>query len=160
MEFTANQIAELVNGKVEGDSNASVSDFSKIEDARSGTLTFLANPKYEPHIYNTKATIALVNDSFLASEELPENLTLIKVKNAYESLAELMRLYDEVNTQNEGVDDQAFIHPSAQIGESVYIGAFSYIGANAIIGDNCQIYPNSHIGISSHIGEGLSLIHI
>ncbi len=157
MEFTANQIAELVNGKVEGDSNASVSDFSKIEDARSGTLTFLANPKYEPHIYNTKATIALVNDSFLASEELPENLTLIKVKNAYESLAELMRLYDEVNTQNEGVDDQAFIHPSAQIGESVYIGAFSYIGANAIIGDNCQIYPNSHIGISSHIGEGCKL---
>ena len=151
MEFTANQIAELVKGKVEGDSNASVSDFSKIEDARPGTLTFLANPKYESHIYNTKATIALVNDTFSASEELPKDLTLIKVKNAYESLAQLLRLYDEVNNQNEGIDDQVFIHPSAKIGESVYIGA------NVVIGDNCQIYPNSHIGNYSKIGAGSKL---
>ena len=155
MKFTATQIADIINGTIEGDINSTVNDFSRIEEAQAGTLTFLANPKYEPLIYKTKASIALVNSSFIPSEPLPEKLTLIKVENAYESLAQLLRIYDEFSNNNLiGIEDPVFIHPSAKIGESVYIGAFSYIGENAIIGDNCQIYSHCHIGKDAVLGEG------
>lgn len=154
MEISADQIAGLVNGKIEGDKNATVSDFSKIEEAKPSTLTFLANPKYEQFIYNTKATIALVNLSFNPTKALPEALTLIRVENAYESLAQLLKMYDEMSQVKDGIEDPVYIHPSAKIGKSVYIGAFSYIGENAVVADNCKIYPHSHIGNHSHIGSG------
>ncbi len=155
MEITATQIAEIINGTIEGDINSAVNDFSKIEEAQSGTLTFLANPKYEPLIYNTKASIVLVNSSFVPTKPLPPKLTLIKVENAYESLAELLRMYEEISNNNlVGIEDPVFIHPSAKIGDSVYIGAFSYIGENAVIGDNCQIYSHCHIGKDVITGEG------
>jgi UDP-3-O-[3-hydroxymyristoyl] glucosamine N-acyltransferase len=157
MEITANQIAELINGTVEGDINVTVNDFSKIEEAQPGTLTFLANPKYEPYIYSTKASVALVNLSFNPTQLLPKNLTLIKVENAYESLAQLLRMYDEMAQPNIGIEEPVFIHPSAKIGESVYIGAFSYIGENAVIGDNCKIHPHCHIGKSTKIGSDTNL---
>ena len=157
MKFTANQIAELVSGTVVGDTEVTVSDFSKIEEASSGTLTFLANPKYEEYIYNTKASIVLVNSDFSPSNNLPSNLTLIKVENAYESLAKLLQIYEDMNQQNEGIEEPVFIHPTAKIGKSVYIGAFSHIGANAVIGDNCQIFSHCHIGNDSVLGEGSKL---
>ena len=157
MKFTANQIAELVSGTVVGDTEVTVSDFSKIEEASSGTLTFLANPKYEEYIYNTKASIVLVNSDFTPSNNLPSNLTLIKVENAYESLAKLLQIYEDMNQQNEGIEEPVFIHPTAKIGKSVYIGAFSHIGANTVIGDNCQIFSHCHIGNDSVIGEGSKL---
>jgi UDP-3-O-[3-hydroxymyristoyl] glucosamine N-acyltransferase len=155
MEITATQIADIINGTIEGDINSTVNDFSKIEEAQSGTLTFLANPKYEPLIYKTKASIVLINSSFVPAEPLPKKLTLIRVENAYESLAQLLRMYDEFSNNNlVGIEEPVFIHPSAKIGESVYLGAFSYIGENAIIGDNCQIYSHCHIGKDAVIGEG------
>ena len=157
MKFTANQIAELVSGSVVGDTEVTVSDFSKIEEASSGTLTFLANQKYEEYIYNTKASIVLVNSDFSPSNNLPSNLTLIKVENAYESLAKLLQIYEDMNQQNEGVEEPVFIHPTAKIGKSVYIGAFSHIGANTVIGDNCQIFSHCHIGNDSVLGEGSKL---
>ena len=157
MKFTANQIAELVSGTVVGDTEVTVSDFSKIEEASSGTLTFLANPKYEEYIYNTKASIVLVNSDFSPSNNLPLNLTLIKVENAYESLAKLLQIYEDMNQQNEGIEEPVFIHPTAKIGKSVYIGAFSHIGANTVIGDNCQIFSHCHIGNDSVLGEGSKL---
>ena len=157
MKFTANQIAELVSGTVVGDTEVTVSDFSKIEEASSGTLTFLANPKYEEYIYNTKASIVLVNSDFTPSNNLPSNLTLIKVENAYESLAKLLQIYEDMNQQNEGIEEPVFIHPTAKIGKSVYIGAFSHIGANTVIGDNCQIFSHCHIGNDSVLGEGSKL---
>jgi len=157
MKFTANQIAELVSGTVVGDTEVTVSDFSKIEEASSGTLTFLANPKYEEYIYNTKASIVLVNSDFSPSNNLPSNLTLIKVENAYESLAKLLQIYENMNQQNEGIEEPVFIHPTAKIGKSVYIGAFSHIGANTVIGDNCQIFSHCHIGNDSVLGEGSKL---
>ena len=157
MKFTANQIAELVSGTVVGDTEVTVSDFSKIEEASSGTLTFLANPKYEEYIYNTKASIVLVNSDFSPSNNLPSNLTLIKVENAYESLAKLLQIYEDMNQQNEGIEEPVFIHPTAKIGKSVYIGAFSHIGANTVIGDNCQIFSHCHIGNDSVLGEGSKL---
>ena len=100
MEITATQIADIINGTIEGDINSTVNDFSKIEEAQSGTLTFLANPKYEPLIYKTKASIVLTNSSFVPSEPLPKKLTLIRVENAYESLAQLLRMYDEFSNNN------------------------------------------------------------
>ena len=157
MKFTANQIAELVSGTVVGDTEVTVSDFSKIEEASSGTLTFLANQKYEEYIYNTKASIVLVNSDFSPSNNLPSNLTLIKVENAYESLAKLLQIYEDMNQQNEGIEEPVFIHPTAKIGKSVYIGAFSHIGANTVIGDNCQIFSHCHIGNDSVLGEGSKL---
>ena len=157
MKFTANQIAELVSGTVVGDTEVTVSDFSKIEEASSGTLTFLANPKYEEYIYNTKASIVLVNSDFSPSNNLPSNLTLIKVENSYESLAKLLQIYEDMNQQNEGIEEPVFIHPTAKIGKSVYIGAFSHIGANTVIGDNCQIFSHCHIGNDSVLGEGSKL---
>tara|TARA_B100001287_G_scaffold42180_1_gene31314 strand:- start:81536 stop:82579 length:1044 start_codon:yes stop_codon:yes gene_type:complete len=158
MEITANQIAELINGTIVGNVNTSVNEFSKIEEAKYGTLTFLANPKYEPLIYKTKASIALVNSNFIPSKALPKKLTLIKVENAYESLAQLLRMYDEfTNNKLVGIEEPVFIHPSAKIGDSVYVGAFSYIGENAIIGDNCQIYSHCHVGKDVALGEGSKL---
>jgi UDP-3-O-[3-hydroxymyristoyl] glucosamine N-acyltransferase len=157
MKFTANQIAELVSGTIVGSTDVTVSDFSKIEEASSGTLTFLANPKYEEYIYATKASIALVNSDFTPTNDLPSNLTLIKVENAYESLAKLLQIYEDMNQQNEGIEDPVFIHPTAKIGKSVYIGAFSHVGANAVIGDNCQIFPHCHIGNDSVLGKGSKL---
>ncbi len=154
MKITANQIAEIVNGTIEGDNSCTVSDFSKIEEAVPGTLTFLANPKYEPFIYSTKASVALISSSFQPTNKLPRNLTLIRVDNPYESLAKLLRMYEDINEKNTGIEDPVYIHPTAKIGKSVYIGAFSYIGKNVIVGDNCQIFPHCHIDKNVTVGEG------
>jgi UDP-3-O-[3-hydroxymyristoyl] glucosamine N-acyltransferase len=153
MEFNAGQIAEILNGEVHGEEGAVVSDFAKIENASKGTITFLSNPKYHEFLYTTQASIALVNSDFKPLKELPKTLTLIKVDNAYESLAKLLTVYNERQTSKEGVEEPVFIHPTAKIGQHVYIGAFSYIGANVVIEDNVKIHPQSHVGDETTIGE-------
>lgn len=157
MKFTSQQIADLINGKIEGDKNILVDKFSKIEDAQPHSLSFLANPKYESFIYKTKASVVLVNSSFQPSIQLPKTLTLIRVENAYESLAELLSFYDNIQERPKGVELPSFIHETAQIGKSVYIGAFSYISEGVIIKDKAQIYSNTFIGKNTSVGENTVL---
>lgn len=151
MKFKAREIAELVGGEVEGNEDVIINDFSKIEQGIKGTLTFLANPKYEEFIYQTKASVALVNKDFSPRQPLPSNLTLIRVENAYEKLAHLLTLYNELKSEKKGVETPCFIDPSATIGKDVYIGAFSYLGPNVKIGDGVQIHPGSYVGANSII---------
>ncbi|MDR0427710.1 MAG: UDP-3-O-(3-hydroxymyristoyl)glucosamine N-acyltransferase [Dysgonamonadaceae bacterium] len=154
MEFSAQQIAGILNGKVEGNPDVKVTNFSKIEEGKPGTLTFLANPKYSSFLYETKASLVLVNDDFVPEKEIPPGLTLIRVPNAYSALARLMSLIDQTKVKKQGIDSNVYISPSAQISkENVYIGAFAYIGDNARIGDNVLIYPHSYIGDNVVIGD-------
>lgn len=151
MEFTAKQIAEFIQGRVEGDDNASVNDFAKIESGKPGAISFLSNPKYTHYIYDTESSIVLVDES--VELEKPVKCTLIRVKNAYESVAKLLQLYESMKPKKKGVDSLAFIAPTAKIGENCYIGPFAYIGENAVVGDGCQIYPHAVIGDNVKVGE-------
>ncbi|MEM0516773.1 MULTISPECIES: UDP-3-O-(3-hydroxymyristoyl)glucosamine N-acyltransferase [Aequorivita] len=144
MKFTAAQIAGLLNGTVEGDEGAEVSQLAKIEEADGGTLTFLSNPKYTPHIYTTKASITIVNNDFVPEHTF--NTTLIRVDNAYNAFSQLLEYYNQVKMNKTGIEEPVFISKSAQYGENMYLGAFSYIGENVKIGDNVKIYPNVYIG--------------
>ncbi len=157
MNFTANQISELLQGEVVGDGDATISDMAKIEEAIPGTITFLANPKYEEYIYNTKATIALVNKTFVPSQSLPYSLTLIKVDDAYQCLTKLLSIYDQVYKNKSGIETPSFIDASSTLGENVYIGAFAYIGQNVKIGNNVKIYPQTFIGDNVIIGENTTI---
>lgn len=153
MEFTAQQIADLLQGIIEGDTNAKVTNLSKIEEGKPGTLTFLANPKYTEYIYSTGASIAIVNNDFVAEQKLPEGLTLIRVPDAYACFAKLLDFYNQAKANKAGIEQPSFIDPSAKIGTDVYIGAFAYIGKNAVIGDNAKIYPQTYIGDNATVGE-------
>ncbi|MCH5310606.1 MAG: UDP-3-O-(3-hydroxymyristoyl)glucosamine N-acyltransferase [Prevotella sp.] len=141
MEFTAKQIADFIGGKVEGNENAAVNTFAKIEEGKAGAISFLSNPKYIHHIYDTESTIVLVNDDLQL--EHPVSTTLIRVKNAYESIAKLLQLYAASQPKKTGTDPLAFVSPKATIGKDCYIGAFAYVGDGAVIGDNCQIHPHA-----------------
>ena len=151
MKFTAQQIADALGGKVEGDPLVEVSNLSKIDEALPGTLSFLANPKYAHFIYKTPASIVIVNEDFIADH--PITTTLVRVKNAYVSFAELLELYKQNKGKRSGISSRAYIAPSAKIGQNVYIGEFVSIGENTSIGDNCQIYPNTSIGYDCKIGK-------
>ncbi len=151
MEFSAKQIAAFIDGEIVGDENATVHTFAKIEEGIPGAISFLSNPKYLPYIYDTKSTIILVNKDFVPEKEVPA--TLIKVDNAYESLAKLLNLYEMSKPKKTGIDSLAFVSPSAKVGENVYIGAFAYIGENVTIGDNTRIYPHTFIGDGVKIGD-------
>ena len=151
MEFTAQQIADLLNGNVVGDPAAKVKDFSKIEEGAPETITFLANPKYEHFIYQTKASIVLVNNDF--NPTAPIEATLIKVSNAYSALATLMALVEQSKVKKRGIDSTAYIAASATIEENCYIGAFAYVGDNTKIGKGCMIYPHTCIGDNVSIGD-------
>ena len=155
MEFSAKQIAAFIQGEIIGDENATVHTFAKIEEGMPGAISFLSNPKYTPYIYETQSSIVLVNKDFTPEHEI--KATLIKVDNAYESLAKLLNLYEMSKPKKEGIDSLAFVAPSAKIGENVYIGAFAYIGENAVIGDNTQIYPHTFVGDGVKIGKGCLL---
>jgi len=158
MKFTALQIAALINGQVEGDNQATVSGFGKIEEAQSGELTFFANPKYEPYLYTTGASVIILNADYQLTQ--PLMATLIRVKDAYQAFAVLLQVYNEqisAASAPTGIEQPSFIHETAQIGNNVYIGAFTYIGENAVIADNAKIYPNSYIGKNAKIGANTSL---
>ena len=158
MVFSAQQIAHILQGSIEGDANCTVNNFSKIEEGKPQTLTFLANPKYSPYIYETEASIALVNDDFVCEKPLPATLTLIRVPNAYAALAQLMHLVDQTKTQKQGIETPVFISDSAQIPEkNVYIGAFAYIGENVRLGENTAVYPHAYIGDNVVIGENTTI---
>lgn len=151
MEFSAQQIADFLSGTIEGDPNIKVSNFSKIEEGKFGTLTFLANLKYAHHIYNTEASIVLVNNDF--KPEQPIKATLIRVDNAYAALAKLLDLVEQTKSKKRGVDPTAFIAASASTGENCYIGTFAYIGEGAKVGKNCMIYPHAYIGDNVTVGD-------
>ena len=156
MDFSAQQIASFVQGEIVGDANVTVNTFAKIEECKPGSITFLSNPKYEHFIYDTDASIVLVNRDFIP--EKPIKATLIKVDNAYETLAKLMTLYEQSKTQNKGIASTAIIAKSAKIGKDVYIGAYAVIDDDVVIGDNTQIYPHTYVGKNASVGEG-SLIY-
>lgn len=151
MEFSAKQIAQFVQGVIEGDENATVNTFAKIEDGKPGAISFLSNPKYTHYIYDTESSIVLVDKS--VELEKPTKATLVRVDNAYECVAKLLQLYESMKPKKTGIDSLAFVSPSAKIGENAYIGAFAYIGDNVVIGDGCQIYPNVVICENAKVGN-------
>lgn len=151
MEFSAKQIAEFIHGVIVGDENATVHTFAKIEEGVPGAISFLSNPKYTHYIYETKSTIVLVNKDF--EPERPVNATLIKVDNAYESVAKLLTLYEMSKPKKTGIHPLACIDPTAKIGKDVYIDAFAYVGANAVIGDGVALHPHATVCESAVIGE-------
>lgn len=151
MEFTAKQIAEFVGGRVEGNEQATVNTFAKIEEGTTGAISFLSNPKYLHYIYETKSTIVLINEDVELEKAVEP--TLIRVENAYESVARLLQLYESMKPKKTGIDPLAFISPKATVGKDVYIGAFAYIGDGAVIGDGSQVYPHVVIGDAVQIGQ-------
>lgn len=157
MEFSAKQIAQIIDGIVEGDENILVSNLSKIEEGTIGTLSFLANPAYTNYIYSTNASIVIVNKSFVLENPVKSSCTLIRVENAYESFAKLLELYNQINTEKEGVEQPSFVSSNAKIGENFYVGAFAYIGQNVSIGNHVKIYPHVYIGDNCKIGNNTTL---
>ena len=155
MDFTAKQIADFINGRVEGDANAAVHTFAKIEEGQPGAISFLSNPKYTHYLYDTKSTIVLVNEDLEIEKKI--SATLIRVKNAYEAVAKLLQLYESMKPKKTGIDPLAFVSPKATIGKNVYIGAFACIGDGATIGDGTQIYPHVVIGEGVNVGAGCLL---
>lgn len=157
MQFSAAQIAVLINGKVEGDPNIAVGSFGKIEEATAGQLSFLANPKYEDYLYTTSASIVIVNDSLELRQAV--NASLIRVPDAYSAFATLLTKYQELRTQQlVGRQDPSYVSDSATLGEGVFIGAFAYIGEKARIGNQVKIFPHVYIGNNVTIGDN-SIIH-
>ena len=155
MEFTAQQIADFVGGRVEGDAQAKVHTFSKIEEGKEGAITFLSNPKYTHYIYDTKASIVLINED--VELEGPVSTTLIRVANAYECVAKLMQMYAASLPKKTGIDSLAFISKSAEIGKDVYIGPFCYVGDGVKIGDGSMIYPHVTIYDGCKIGKNVTI---
>ena len=151
MEFSVEQIASFLHGEVVGDGSIKVSNLSKIDDGKPGTLSFLANSKYTHHIYDTNASAVLVRRDFVAEQEV--KTTLIKVDDPYACLALLLNMVDQATRpQKSGIEENSYIADSATIGEDVYVGAFAYISNNATIGNNSKIYPQSYVGDNVKIG--------
>ena len=155
MEFTAKQIAEFVQGRVEGNEQATVNTFAKIEEGREGAISFLSNPKYTHYLYDTKSSIVLINED--VELEHPVSATLIRVKNAYESVAKLLQLYESMKPKKTGVDPLAFVSKTAKIGENVYIAPFAYIGDNVTIGDGSRIFPHVTVYEGCRIGKNVTI---
>ncbi|GET33040.1 UDP-3-O-acylglucosamine N-acyltransferase [Prolixibacter bellariivorans] len=151
MEFSANDIAGLLGGEVEGDGSVKVNNVSKIDQGVPGTLAFLANPAYTKYIYTTKASVVLVNRDFKPENELP--CTLIRVDDAYASIAKLLNYYEQSKPKKVGIEQPSYISESASVGEQAYIGAFAYVGEKATVGNNVKIYPNVYIGDGATIGD-------
>lgn len=155
MEFTAKQIAELLNGKVEGNSEVKVNKLSKIEEGEMGTISFLANPLYTQYIYNTKASVVIVNKDF--TPNAPVAATLVRVDSAEMAFAQLLEKYNQIKLNKSGVSKQAYIAPSAKVGTNAYIGEFAVISENAQIGNNVKIYPHVYIGDNAVVNDNTTL---
>lgn len=155
MEFTAKQIATFIQGEIVGDEHATVHTFAKIEEGVPGALSFLSNPKYTPYIYETRSSIVLVNRDFVPEQEV--KATLIKVDNAYESLAKLMTLYEQSHPKRTGIDPLAYVAPTAKVGKDVYLAPFSCVGDGAEVGDGTELHPHATVGRNAKVGAGCIL---
>lgn len=155
MKFTAGDIAKLIQGTIEGDATATVNTVAKIEEGVPGALAFLANPKYTSYIYTTKASVVIVNNTFVA--DAPVAATLIRVPDAYQAFAGLLNYYNQHQNNKTGIEQPSFADASATLGADVYLGAFSYVGANAVIGNNVKIYPGCYVGNNVVIGNNTTL---
>ena len=151
MKFTAAQIAEILEGTVDGNPETEVFKLSKIEEGTKGSLTFLSNPKYNSYIYSTNASIVIVKDDFQIEEKI--NTTLIRVKDPYKAFSTLLEYYNQVQLNKSGIEEPHYISDSAIYGKNIYLGAFSYLGKNVKIGNDVKIYPNSYIGDNVTIGD-------
>lgn len=157
MQFSATQIALLIGGKVEGNAEAAVASFGKIEEATPGQLSFLANPKYEEFLYTTQASVIIINESLELKQ--PVNAALIRVPDAYSAFATLLDKYQQIQQQQlTGIQQPVYINATAKVGENVFIGAFAYIGEKVIVGNGAKIYPNAFIGNNVTIGQN-TVIH-
>lgn len=155
MEFTAATIAGFLKGEIEGNPDIKVNTVAKIEEGHEGALSFLANPKYEHYIYSTGSSIVLVNKNFVPSEKI--KATLIRVENAYEAFASLLRLVDQSRPRKKGIHPTAIIETTAKIGSDIYIGPYAYIGENCILGDGCSVYPHVYIGDNTKLGKNCTI---
>ena len=155
MKFSAKQIAEFIQGTIVGDENATVHTFAKIEEGITGAISFLSNPKYTSYIYDTQSSIVLVNKDFEPEREI--KATLIKVDNAYESLAKLMTLYEQSHPKRTGIDPLAYVAPTAKIGENVYLAPFACVGDHAEVGDNTELHPHATVGRNAKVGKNCIL---
>ena len=157
MNFTAAQIALLINGKIEGDGDVLVNSFAKIEEAANGQLAFLGNPKYEDHVYKTNASVIIINESQVLKH--PIKATLIRVPDAYKAIAIVLSKYQEYTTQQlEGIQQPSYISKTAKYGNKIFIGAFAYLGETVSVGDDTKIFPNCFIGDRVRIGNN-TVIH-
>ena len=155
MEFTAEMIAGFLGGQVAGDKEAKVHTVSSIEEGEPGALTYLTNPKYEKHLYKTRASIVLVNKDFTPSE--PVTATLIKVEDTGAAVLKLLQMYQAAKPRKQGISERASISERATLGEDCYVGDFAVIEAGARIGADCQIYPQVYIGDGVTVGDGTIL---
>jgi UDP-3-O-[3-hydroxymyristoyl] glucosamine N-acyltransferase len=157
MQFSAAQIAAIINAKTEGDPSVTVNSFGKIEEAKNGQLSFLANPKYEDYLYTTNASIIIINDSLHLKQ--PVSATLLRVPDAYSAFATLLDTYQQLkNQQLSGIQEPVYIDKTVSMGKNVYIGAFVYLGENVKLGDEVKIFPNTYVGNNVTIGNG-TMIH-
>src|SRR6201993_1307957 len=157
MKFSASQIAALLNGTIEGNADAAVSNLSKIEEGKPNTLSFLANPQYTPHIYTTDASIVIVNKGLVLEKPVKSTCTLIRVEDAYGSFAQLLEMYNQVKNDKKGIEEPSHIAKSAKLGKDCYVGAFAYISENVVIGNNVKIYPHVFIGDNCKIGDNTTI---
>lgn len=157
MKFSAAQIAMMINGSIEGDAVVSVESFGKIEEAKEGQLSFLANPKYEEFIYSTKASVIIINDGFELKQKI--SATLIRVADAYSAFATLLSKYQEImQHQLSGVQEPCYLSKTASYGDNVFIGAFAYLGDHVKVGNNSKLYPNVYLGNNVSVGNNV-IIH-
>lgn len=155
MEYSAQQIASLINGEIEGDSQIKVNNLSKIEEGKPGTLSFLGNPKYEEYIYKTLASIVIVNKSFVPKNQV--GATLIKVDDAYKAFSKLLETYNTKTNGLHGIEQPCHIAPTATIGNNTALAAFVYVSPRVKIGNNCKIYSNVSIGNDVIIGDNVTI---
>ena len=155
MKFKASQIAEILQGEVIGNPNAEVFKLSKIEEGSEGSLTFLSNPKYSNYIYTTNASVTIVNNTFVAENEI--RTTLIKVEDAYGAFAKILEFYNQAKNNKSGIETQTIISENVKYGENLYLGSFSYIGTNVVLGNNVKIHPNCFIGDNVIIGNNVTI---
>lgn len=155
MEFTAKQIAELLNGQIEGDANVKITKLSKIEEGVEGAISFLANPKYTQYIYSTGASLVIVNKDLVLTA--PVSATLVRVDSAETAFAKLLEMYNQIKLNKKGISKQSFISESAKIGSNIYLGEFAVIAENAQIGNNVKIYPQVYIGDNVSIGDNTTV---
>lgn len=155
MQFSAQQIAGILNGTIEGNPEATVNALSKIEEGKPGSISFLANPAYTQYIYTSQASIIIVNKDFAPTA--PVSATMIRVDSAAAAFAKLLEMYNQVKLNKTGVSKQAYISDSAKVGDNLYLGEFAVISDNARIGNNVKIYPQVYVGDNVVIGDNTTL---